>query len=242
MFDANVQSILEQRCGACHETGNAAGFPDIFGPGPDAYYNTLVGNPTMVTAIPENSLLVVKGEHAGPAFSASEAQVVTQWLLAEAQERGLTGGGGGGPTGTYAPRNLTEALARFGACMQRTTWDATYGANNATQAARQGSEQGQCMACHTSGTGGAFLAASSGDTFEMNRLRPYVLKLVLSQHNEDGSFKDLIPAKRIEKRGGEGGDHPAYQLTPERIAAIDAFVEQTLVRYHDYSLDCATTP
>ena len=242
VFDANVKGVLDTKCGSCHETGNAAGFPDILGAGPDAYYNKLTGDPRMVSAIPENSLLVVKGEHAGPAFSASEAQVVTQWLLAEARERGLTGGGGGGPSGTYAPRNLSEALTRFGACMQRATWDATYGASGATQAARQTSEQGQCLACHTSGTGGAFLSSSSGDTFEMNRLRPSVLKLVLSQSNDDGSYKDLIPARRYEKRGSEGGDHPAYQLTAERISALNAFVDQTLARFHDYSIDCAATP
>jgi MYXO-CTERM domain-containing protein len=236
IFDANVKGILQSRCADCHETG---GTPDLLGSGPDAYYNALIGNPTMVPAVPENSLLLVKGEHAGPAFTASEAQVVTQWLLAEAAERGLQGGNTG-PAGTFAPKNLTDALTRFGACMERATWDATYGASNATQTARQGSEQGQCMACHTSGTGGAFLSASSGDTFEMHRLRPYVLKLVLSQSNEDGSFKDLVPAKRHEKRGGEGGDHPAYQLTPERIQALDSFVDQTLVRYHNYELDCVT--
>jgi MYXO-CTERM domain-containing protein len=241
VFDANIKGVLDTKCSACHETGNAAGFPDILGASPDAYYNKLTGDPRMVPAVPENSLLIVKGEHAGPAFLSSEARVVTQWLLAEAQERGLTGGAGG-PTGTYAPRNLSEALTRFGACMQRQTWDATYGASNATQTARQTSENGQCMACHTSGTGGAFLSASSGDTFEMNRLRPAVLKLVLSQSNDDGSFKDLIPARRYEKRGSEGGDHPAYQLTQERITALNSFVDQTLTRYHDYSIDCATTP
>jgi MYXO-CTERM domain-containing protein len=241
LFDANVKGVLQTKCASCHQTGNAAGFPDLLGAGPDAYYNRVTGDPRMVPAVPENSLLLLKGEHAGPAFSASEAQVVTQWLLAEARERGLASAGGG-PTGTYAPRNLSEALTRFGACMQRTTWDATYGASNATQVARQTSEQGQCMACHTSGTGGAFLSASSGDTFEMNRLRPAVLKLVLSQSNDDGSYKDLIPARRYEKRGSEGGDHPAYQLTAERIGAMNAFVDQTLARFHDYSIDCATTP
>jgi len=237
MFDANVKSVLQQRCGTCHQTG---GTPDLLGAGPDAYYDTLVANPTMVSAVPEDSLLLIKGEHAGPAFASSEAQVITQWLVAEAQERGLAGPGG--PTGTFAPRTLTEALTRFGARMQRTTFDATYGASNATQAARQGSEQGQCMACHTAGTGGAFLSASSGDTFEMHKLRPYMLKLVLSQHNEDGSFKDLVPAKRHEKRGAEGGAHPAYQMTAERVQAIDSFVDQTLARFHDYSIDCATAP
>jgi MYXO-CTERM domain-containing protein len=239
IFDANVKGVLQAKCGACHQT---SGSPDLLGAGPDSYYDTLVGNPTMVPALPENSLLLVKGEHAGPAFTASESQIVTQWLLAEADERNLGGGAPAGPLGTYAPRNLSDALTRFGACMQRATWDTTYGVNTGTQVARQGSDQGQCMGCHTSGTGGAFLSASSGDTFEMHRLRPYVLKLVLSQANEDGSFKDLVPAKRHERRGGEGGDHPAYQLTPERIQAIDSFVDQTLARYHDYELDCATNP
>lgn len=240
VFDATVVGILQNECGACHEAANPSGYPDIFGTRtPNTYYDRLLLDGRYVTAVPEDSLLLVKGEHTGPAFLPADAQKVTAWLVKEAQERGL-GGGAVTPPADFRPRSLAEALTRFGACMNRDVWDATYGAGNNTQVARQGTDQGQCMACHSTGTAGAFLSASSGDTFEMSRLRPNVLKLVLSQSNEDGSFKDLVPGRRFELKGGEGGDHPSYLMTPERLAAIDSFVDQTLVSFRDFSQDCTT--
>ena len=241
VFDSSVLGILQTSCGTCHETDNGSAFPDIFGTRtPSTYYERLLADPRYVTAVPEDSLLIVKGEHTGPAFTPSEGQKVTAWLVKEAQERG-TGIGGGGPTppADLRPRNLSEALTRFGACMDRQVWDATYGASNNTQVARQNTDQGQCLACHSTGTAGSFLSASSGDTFDLSRLRPNVLKLVLSQANEDGSFKDLVPGRRFELKGGEGALHPSYLLTQERIDAINSFVDQTLVTFRDYTKACA---
>jgi len=210
-----------------HELANPSGFPPFLGSGPDAYYAAVTADARFLTT-PENSLLLLKGAHTGPAFLPNEAQIIQSWLLKEIQARGSSVTGG--PTTGFQPRSLAEALTRFGACMQRTTWDATYG---------QGTDQGQCMGCHTTGTGGAFLSQSSGDTFEMNRVSPYILKLVLSTTNSDGTFKDLVPGRRWELKGGEGdAGHPSFLMTQDRIDATNSFVDQTLVRFHDYSDAC----
>ncbi len=241
MFSSNVEPILQSKCGVCHESGNASGYPDLFGTSsPDTYYQRVTADSRFIPAVPEDSLLLLKGEHTGPAFLPAEAQQVTAWLVQEAGERGTgsTGPTDPGPTGNFQPTTLAEALTRFGACMDRQVWDNTVGQGNNTRIAQQNTTQGKCMGCHSSGTAGAFLSASSGDTFDMNRTRPYVLKLVLSTANVDGSFKDLVAARRFEKKGSEGGDHPSYQLTQARLDAINSFVDQTLTSYHDYTQAC----
>jgi cytochrome c5 len=240
LFDNNVRQVLETKCGACHEAGNTFAYPDLFGTrNPSTYYDRVVADPRFLSARPEDSLLLLKGAHSGPAFLREEAQKVTGWLLKESAERGTgVAVAPPAPAGDRRPRSLAEAITRFGACMNREIWDQTYGLSEETQIAHQQTEQGECTACHSTGTAGAFLSASVADTFDLNRTRPYVLKLVLGTSNDDGSFKDLVPAWRYERKGGEGGDHPSYLLTPERKAAIDSFVDQTLVRFRDFAQPC----
>jgi len=239
LFDRNVVAILDLRCAACHAGSNVADGPDFMGPSRTAYYGAITRDTRFVTARPEDSLLILKGEHTGPAFTPTEAQTITAWLLKEADERGLAPGNNEPPPppNDYTPRTVSEALTRFGACMARTDWDETYGQGQDTEVAYQNTTEGRCYACHSSGTAGAFLSQSSGDTFDQSRVRPYVLKLVLPTANEDGSFRDLVPAYRFRDKGGDQG-HPSYQLTAERNAAMNEFVDRTLTKFRDYTRQC----
>jgi hypothetical protein len=256
LFDRNVASILQAKCASCHANTAAGDGPDFMGntPNPTTWYaamevrTTVIGNvPYIQVATPQDSPLISKGEHTGPALTASERDTVSAWLIKEAQERGLgtpNPGPGPGPGPVdYTPRNLREAIVRFTSCMQRTDWDQTVGQGQGTNVAYQGSTDGPCYACHSSGTGGAYLSQNSGDTFDAhkNANMYYVLKLVLGTVNPDGSFKDLVPAYRFRDKGQPPfgtPPHPSYNLTPNREAALNEFIDRTLVRFRNFTAPC----
>lgn len=137
----------------------------------------------------------------------------------------------------YKPLSIDQALTRFGACMERDKWDALGMPDVAYQGSNSAAGGGRCYSCHYTGTGGAYLSNDEDAFFEMNRKRPYILKLVLGTVNEAGQFDDLVPALRFRERGDESM-HPKYILTDEREQALITFVEETLARYHDYTDSC----
>lgn len=263
VFDQTVAPILHAKCTSCH----AGAMPDKNGPNflgtirSDAYA-ALKSDPRLVTPIPENSLLLQKGQHAGPALCTQasstaqgtlntgctptiEEQSVTHWLLKEGAESGNTPNPSPPTPGDFTPRTLTEALTRFGACMSLADWNATYAQSDQTEIARQNTTEGRCYSCHASGAGGAFLSINTDDTLAQNKLRPFVLKLVApSAPNPDGTFNPaLLPAYRFRDKGNdpcavEASCHPAYILTDARNQAIDEFVNRTLTKYSTFSQQC----
>jgi hypothetical protein len=260
MFDQNVAPILQNKCATCHADTMVPG-PDFLGSDKTntaAYYTGITSDPRFITTPPENSLLLLKGEHTGPAFCSpeeaagtgsgrgcsptTEKSMVQAWLVQEGRERmGMTMPM---PTGSE-PRTLQEAVTRFGACMDRQIWDNTYGASQDNEVAYQTTTQGRCYACHATGTAGSFLSQVSGDTFDQNRLMPHILKLIQPTYNSDGTLKDLVPANRWIDKGQEatqGGTHPTYNLSGARIQALSDFLTQTLTKYHNYAVPCSAPP
>ena len=223
-------------------------------PNPTTWYTAIERTVTVIGAVPfiqvatpQDSPLIAKGEHTGPAFTPSEQATISAWLIKEAQERGLgtpvNPNPNPNPTVDYRPKNLREAIVRFTACMTRADWDQTVGQNQNTNVAYQGSTDGPCYACHATGTGGAYLSQNSGDTYDAhkNANAYYVLKLVLGTVNLDGSFKDLVPAYRFRDKGLPPfgtPPHPSYLLTANREQALDAFVDRTLLRFRDFTRAC----
>lgn len=256
LFDRNVASVIQGKCATCHANTAAGDGPDFLGssPNPATWYEamsvrtTVIGNvPFIQVATPQDSPLISKGEHTGPALSVTEKDAVSAWLIKEAQERGLgtpvNPNPNPNPTMDYTPTNLREAIVRFTACMRRTDWDNTVGQNQNTNVAYQGSTDGPCYACHSSGTGGAYLSQNSGDTFDAHKDANmyYVLKLVLGTVNTDGSFKDLVPAYRFRDKGQPPfgtPPHPSYNLTDNRNEALNEFVDLTLARFRDFTQAC----
>lgn len=222
-FDTHVAAEIESSCAACHAAQYPGEGPDYLGDSTSVYYASLDAA-GFITA-PANSMLLLKGAHTGPAWTPSQAEVVTQWLDLEAEERGLdtgTGTGGGGPVDPPG-QTLEEALQGFAACMSTTDWEAT----GMDTVPNQNTTAGPCKSCHQTGTGGAFLSGDPSETFQNTHQMPYILKLVLGTVNPDGSFKDLVPANRFIDKGSEGGQHPKFLMTPERALAIQAFFGTT---------------
>jgi hypothetical protein len=83
-FEDRVEGMLDDRCGGCHGAGRSA--PDFLRPDPDVR-TTLLGYPALLDlASPGDSRLVTKGEHTGPALSASQESDVVRWIALEAAE------------------------------------------------------------------------------------------------------------------------------------------------------------
>jgi len=90
MFDSDVTPMLSQFCASCH-TGVAGSAPLKFlGPGAIAdYYGSITAQPAVVgNFVPTSATLLTKGAHEGaPAWTATQADAISAWLLAEATER-----------------------------------------------------------------------------------------------------------------------------------------------------------
>lgn len=238
MFEAlNPQQITE--CGTCHLGANlndTALGPDYLGANPQASHDTLMtyrswqdGSP-LVGDSPENSKLIVYGLHAGPPLSADLASKMTAWIAKRSQEAGAApddGGDDGGeaPVGG-APNNLVDALTQFASCMTY----ADFMTSGFQAVAEQQSAEGQCYGCHAAGTGGAFLAQDDVAFYDNQRKAPYILKFATGTVNEDGSFKELVPAGRYEQKQADNG-HPNYLMDPARVQSIQQFFDLTKARY-----------
>lgn len=243
LYDA-LNQLQFQECGACH-AGNAlddtATGPDYLGPDLESSYDVIMsyrsyqdGSP-IVGNSPENSKLYFYGAHAGPALSDELAGLMSEWIIVQAEEDGVEPEpepepdepDEPEPTPT-GPDTLVEALQMFSDCMTYEDFEAT----NFENVADQNTAEGQCYACHTGGTGGAFLAQNNIDFYVNQRKMPYVLKFVTGTVSDDGSFKDLIISGRYEMKRDDNG-HPNYIMANDRLASIEEFYELTYARYQN---------
>ena len=78
-YISSVHSSLAATCNECHATGDNGG-PIFMAEAAEASYNALVGFSPSLIAIPENSNLILHGEHTGPALTAAQVPLVSQWL------------------------------------------------------------------------------------------------------------------------------------------------------------------
>ena len=229
-FDANVAPALTRECASCHDASQPGLGPDFLGLAAGEYYPRLKADTRLVGTTPAASLLFTKGAHEGPAWSSDGGAAVSAWITMEAG--GGTGGAGGGTGGTGGTGGaggngvggtVDAGLDAFGRCMSLPVWNIT----GMPDLAQQNTTQGRCFACHSTGTGGAFLAESSDETFNASRMRPFILKLVLPTMNPDGTLHDLVVSTRFRDKGLPGSQHPQYVLTDERAAALVDFVDMT---------------
>lgn len=228
-----VDPEFKLSCAGCHAAG-LNGAPVFMGNNAAASYNAMDQHGGLVIA-PENSLLLLHGAHTGPALTATEKADVTNWLVMEAEERGLTvettTTTGGGPTTV----TLTSALADYGACMDITDWTD----NSLDQLANaQTLNNGPCKGCHGQGDGGNYLSGNTQETFDMNKKFPYIKRQVTGTVDDLGNFKDLIGSKRFVEKGAEPCQpntncHPAYVLPPTLKTGIDNFVAKTIDKWHN---------
>jgi hypothetical protein len=93
---------------------------------------------------------------------------------------------------------------------------------------------GPCMGCHSTGQGGAYLAAGSRETFSQAKQFPFIQKYVVGQVDAQGRFEKLVPSNRFIDKGNEACPvgkvdcHPPFGLPPNIQTALTAFVNTTL--------------
>ncbi len=232
MFVNQVYPAITADCTSCHAGVEYAGAPIFLSTNAGPSYNAIIAYTPSLIAVPENSNLILHGVHTGPALTPAQTALVSEWLQLEAEERGLVGGD---PEDPPPPtQTLAGALEEFGNCMNLDDWIAT-GMNNLAQAQ---TAAGACTGCHSSGDGGAYLAAPVEATFEANRTMPYVKKLVSGTVDMNGAFAGLVDARRFINKGPEAGNcnpetdncHPVYSLSPNNTSAVENFVDLTLDR------------
>lgn len=240
----NLQPQLQAECGSCHMGANlndTATGPDFLGADASSSYDTLTSYKSYLTGdpivgnTPENSKLYVYGQHTGPAMSTDLAASVSEWIIAQAEEDGITPppdpdpNPDPDPTPTPAePTTLVEALQMFSDCMTYTDFQNT----NFQNVANQNTDEGQCYGCHSAGTGGSYLSQNDTDFYMGQRQMPYILKFVTGTVNDDGSFKDIVISRRYELKMNDNG-HPNYIMSQDRLQSIQSFFDLTYARYRD---------
>lgn len=229
-FKEDVSPIIDQGCASCHSASYSDGYgaPDFLGSSEADYYDKLTANSRYVGDRPENSLFLKKGIHTGPAFTADQAAIVSDWLVLEASERfgDCTEQSGGGPAPIDC-KSSEDLLAEFGACMTLEDWTATGMHLIATQKAFEG----PCFKCHEAGAYGNYLTDPASDAgiekgFDKTRKVPFILNLVKWPLNTPTQCGDIEPSYRWRDKGSEG-NHPKYVLADGHIDALDAWFELT---------------
>lgn len=233
-FVAQVYPAVQFTCAFCHAASdNPVHAPQWMGFDAEASYVNVEAYEGLIAA-PDNSKLLLKGEHTGPALTPGAAKLMRHWLELEAQERGITMAKPTEAPKPEGPPAITadEALTQFGKCM---TYDDFQSSRAYELAFQQTTGWGPCRGCHNSGFAGAFIDDDATLMFEQNRKKPFLLKLA-AYVTEKGEFKDIVAANRFRDKGTEvctytGADkvlcHPKYVLIPEVQDGIDTFFNAT---------------
>ncbi len=225
LFDANVAPALSSACASCHAgtpPPSTTPGPNFLGTGALQYYSKLVANPLFVNAVPDESELLTKGLHEGPALTTLQATNIEAWLTQEVVERGA------GLVAPPPPTDLTQKqLVAFGACMSAADFTST-GLDDLPNQDTTG-DAGPCYSCHATGM---YIHQGKDATVNLQYLRtmPWLLKFAQAQLAGDGSFKDIVPANRFRDRGQETG-HPPYTLSTARQTALASFFQLTYARW-----------
>lgn len=230
-FTQEAYPRLQTACGNCHADGAASDAPKYLGSSAATAYTTIKGNVKLYQAS-VNSILVKKGEHQGPALLPDAATAVTHWLDLEIPPDQIAP-----PTGS-APSNADQALAEFAKCMDIGDWQES-GMSEFPRT--QTLDSGPCMGCHFGGLGGTFLSSDFTQTFEANKLQPYILKLVEPQFDQGGGVRLVAANRLLEKGNGICPDinqddfdicHPEFDFdfNQENEGRLQSFVTRTFGR------------
>ena len=235
-FVDKVYGSVNDTCKECHQTGKN-GAPVFLGASGDASYTAIEGFPGLIAA-PSISPIIQKGVHSGPGLTATQQDLVTQWLKVEITDRKLGSDPG-------APKNLRAAFAAFGQCMDFARW--TELKLDTVAASPTEGNQGQCMACHNYGQASMWLSGNKAETFLKLRDFPYVQRLVVGRVTPDGAFDGIEASRRMLDKGNEAqqpqsNSHPRYALTAELSAALQQFVLETISNVNANRCQNITSP
>jgi len=229
-------------CKTCHVDGKN-GAPQFLTNDAASSYSLIKGKATLYQH-PDNSVLLSKGEHAGPALSAEQSAAVQEWLAAEfpggpAQPPVGEDPDPGDPPPPTGDVTVEEAFIEAGKCMTESDWLIQ---EMDLLPFAQTFDSGPCMGCHSTGNGGTFLSGDESATFEANRIQPYIGKLFQPRY-QDGRFVGLEKSRRFLDKGGipcpeiDLGDfdvcHPEFTLAADQIQDLEAFQGSVLNKLVD---------
>lgn len=259
-FEQKVHQTVADSCGECHRDAKR-GAPVFLGANAGASYSAIAGFPGLLTA-PNFSPLIQKGIHSGPALTATQNELVTQWLTLEVKSRKLD-------ADPNVPKNLRAAFKQFGDCMDYDEWKRLKLHTIAAVTTEEGATQaGECRSCHNYGQASLWLSGGgdneaseleNAETFLKMRQFPYVQRLVVGQVTVgrtgtevevgklEGVFDGLIPSRRlidkgIEPRQERANSHPQYALPAELSAALGTYVQGTLAKMNAGACTNITSP
>lgn len=157
-----------------------------------------------------------------------------------------------------APLTLQEALTQFAACMSYSAFtdSSAYGYSAADVAKSQTTQYGDCNACHNAGDGGFWASYGTVQGQDMTQMMftetqqfPYITKWVTGTVDTNGNFKDLAPSNAIANQAELASQcmqgtpcHPKFQLDPNVVSAINAFVTNTITAWHNGTCGQQTPP
>ncbi len=215
MFDDTVSPMLQAACASCH-TGAVDAVGDtsynyMGNIGPDGYYNAVTLDTSITGGFdPGLSNLVNKGLHdngGARAWTQAEKDTITEWLLTEADERGIDLDPQ--PPVSTTPTTSREALAQWSGCMTINDWTTSL----VYQWADKGSERGQCMSCHNQGAGGYYASDDENEMFEMNKYEIYITTFFtaapVNVADPSQGYQVLINEAKLRAKANAVG-HPAY--------------------------------
>ncbi len=214
-FDSDVAPLLSAACASCHVGAvDAAGDVsyNFLGNTAVAGYYTAVTNDASVTGgfDPGLANLVNKGQHdngSARAWTQIEKDAITEWLLTEAEERGIDLDPE--PPVSPTPATSREALAQWSGCMTIDDWTTSL----VYQWADKGSDRGQCMSCHNQGAGGYYASNDENEMFEMNRYEIYLTTFFtaapVNVSDPSQGYQILLNESKLRAKANAVG-HPSY--------------------------------
>jgi cytochrome c553 len=233
-YVATVHPSLIATCGGCHNPDGQVGAPAFLDYDAELSYPITKGYPNIVKDPASSSILIMKGPHEGPGVSADQKAIIQTWISMELTEAGAGGGGMGGAGGSTStgPMTLEDMLTGFAACMDYDIWLSSGMDKFPLQ---QTNGDGPCMSCHNTGVGATYLNGDPQDTFDNNKLFPFIMRLVKPVY-EGSTPVDLVASDRFFNKGKEPCQnppicHPKFDLTPENKAALENFVSTTLTKW-----------
>jgi len=227
-----VHPSMIETCGGCHNPDGQVGAPAFLDYDAELSYPLTKAYPGALTQ-PVDSILITKLPHEGPALSEGQKAIVGNWLSMELAEGGggsttSSSSSGGGP----GPVTLESMLTEFANCMDYDIWLSSGMDEFPLQ---QTNGDGPCMSCHATGAGAVWLSGDPQETFDKNKMFPYVMRLVTPVY-EGADPVDLAPSTRFINKGKEPCQnppicHPKFDLTPANKAALENFVGTTLAKW-----------
>ncbi|MCA9676133.1 MAG: hypothetical protein H6709_16175 [Kofleriaceae bacterium] len=232
MFDDQVAPMLSSACAGCHAGAiDTTPLKYLGNSGMTGYYAAIIAEPSVTGGFdPGLANMVNKGEHDGGnarAWTQTEKDILIEWLLQEADERGVVPVDPVDPTTT--PTTSREALAQWSACMSVDDWLSS----QVYTWANKGSERGQCMSCHNQGAGGYYASNDPNEMYSMNRYELFITTFFtatpVNVADPSQGYKIVVNESKLRAKANATG-HPSYNPDGNQMNYLHDFYDLTEAR------------